>query len=171
MDAGVAADRSATLVWIDSREAYIVRWKDGHEHVERLESDVPVHRRTTGGGRIAQPSVEGQRLEHLARFIARVMDRLPTNDDLVIIGPGTVREHLLNRVEELDDHRRASRNVACRAARPMTVPQLVALLRHEIGDEPPRKAVKKRRRVARGLSRQAEDKEFSELIAEAEESI
>jgi len=64
-----------------------------------------------------------------------------------------VREHLLNRVEELDGRRNASRNVACRAARPMTVPQLVALLRHEIGDEPPRKAVRKRRRVARRLSR------------------
>ena len=171
MNAGVAVDRSSTLVWIDSREACIVRWKDGHEQVERLESDVPVHRRTTGGGRIAQPSVEGPRLEHLARFIERVIDKLPADDDLVIIGPGTVREHLLNRVEELDGHRKASRNVACRPARPMTVPQLVALLRHEIGDEPPRKAVKRRRRVARRLSRQAEEKEFSELIDEPEESI
>jgi len=170
MTAGVVGERSVTLVWIDSRLAIVVRWKNGREHVDHLESDVPVHRRTTGGGRIAQPSVEGQRLEHLARFIDRVVDLLPADHDLVIIGPGTVREHLLNRVEELDQRRHATRKVACRPARPLTDPQLVALLRHEMGAEPPRKKLHRRRVVARRASRQAEAKEFAELM-EVEEEI
>lgn len=160
-------EHTGTLVWIDSREAFIVRWSDGQEKVERLESDVPVHRRITGGG-LPQQSVEGQRLEHLARFVDSVAETLPADEDLLIIGSGPVREHLLNRVEESDALHHARRKVACRAARRMTVPQLVALLRHEVGDEPPRKKVTRRRTVARRPSRRAEEREFSALLTEEE---
>jgi hypothetical protein len=40
--------RPSTLVWIDSREAIIVRWLDGTARLERLESEVPAHHRATG---------------------------------------------------------------------------------------------------------------------------
>jgi len=161
-------DTSATLVWIDSREAIIVRWLGDHEKVERLESDVPVHRRTSGTGDARQVDIEGPRLEHLARFVDSVAHMLPAEDDLLIVGSGPVREHLLNKVEEADALHKATRKVACRAARRMTVPQLVALLRHEIGVEPPRKKVTRRRTVARRPSRLQEEREFAELLAEEE---
>jgi hypothetical protein len=143
---------SVTLAWIDSREAFVVRWLDGQAQVAHLESDVPAHR--VESGFTPQDAVEGHRLEHLARFVAQVAARLPAADDLVLIGPGTVREHLANEVAQQDARHHRARRVACRAAGPRTVPQLVATLRHEIGDEPPRKPIRRRLRVTRQPSRQ-----------------
>lgn len=143
---------SVTLAWIDSRQAYVVRWHDGEALVSHLESDVPAHRAESGF--TPQDEVEGRRLEHLARFVAQVAARLPADDDLLLIGPGTVREHLANEIGHRDAQAHRTRRVACRAARPLTVPQLVALLRHEIGDEPPRKPIRRRLRVARLPTRQ-----------------
>lgn len=143
---------SVTLVWIDSRQAHIVRWLDGAAQMAHLESDVPAHRTETGF--TPQDAVEGHRLEHLARFVAQVAGQLPAGDDLLLIGPGTVREHLANEVAQQDEHHHRKRRVACRAAGPLTVPQLIATLRHEIGDEPPRKPIRRRLRVPRQPSRQ-----------------
>ncbi len=143
---------SVTLAWIDSRQAYVVRWHDGEAHVAHLESDVPAHR--TESGFTPQDAVEGHRLEHLARFVAQVVAQLPAGDDLLLIGPGTVREHLANEVAQQDAQHHHQRRVACRAAGPLTVPQLVATLRHEIGDEAPRKPIRRRLRVARPPTRQ-----------------
>jgi hypothetical protein len=90
----------------------------------------------------------------MARFVAKVAAQLPASDDLLLIGPGTVREHLANEVGQQDAKHHNQRRVACRAAGPLTVPQLVATLRHEIGDEPPRKLIRRRLRVLRQPSRQ-----------------
>lgn len=176
-----STQRSATLVWIDSREAFVVRWLDGEGKVERFESDVPPHHRSTGhvrhdpgrrqgGGGVQQTAVEGNRLEHLARFVATVADHLPADDDLLIIGPGTVRDHLERHVVELDSHRHATRAVACRASRPLTMPQLIARLRAEIGADPPRKPVARRRPVVDRPSHQ-ERLESRTLIEEIDEEI
>jgi hypothetical protein len=143
---------SVTLVWIDSRQAHIVRWRNGEAHVAHVESDVPAHRTETGF--TPQDAVEGHRLEHLARFVAQVAAQLPAGDDLLLIGPGTVRQHLANEVAAQDAQHKRARRVACRAAGPLTVPQLVATLRHEIGDEPPRKPIRRRLRVPHQPSRQ-----------------
>jgi hypothetical protein len=143
---------SVTLAWIDSRQAYVVRWREGEARVAHLESDVPAHRTETGF--TPQDAIEGHRLEHLARFVAQVAAQLPAADDLLLIGPGTVREHLANEVAQKDAQHHHQRRVACRAAGPLTVPQLIATLRHEIGDEPPRKPVRRRLRVTRQPSRQ-----------------
>jgi hypothetical protein len=167
---------STTLTWIDSREAYVVRWQDGEALVEHLESDVPAHHRTTGhvrhdaargrgGTGVPQVPVEARRLEHLSHFVAQVAARLPADDDLLLIGPGTVREHLASFVADQDDERHRTRQVACRAARPLTVPQLVALLRHELGEEAPRKPIRRRLRLAKGPSRR-EARTHIEISAE-----
>jgi hypothetical protein len=99
------APRALTLVWIDAREGIVVRWIQKAPVLERIESDVPAHHRSTGhvrhdpnvrhgGGGIPQTAGEPHRLEHLARFLDAVADVLPDEDDLMILGPGTVREHL-----------------------------------------------------------------------------
>ncbi len=135
-----AAGRPATLVWIDSRHAIVVRWSAGAAKVDRFESDVPAHRRTTGdGGCAPQPAVEGRRLEHLARFIDSIATRIRDGDDVLIMGPGTVHEQLCHELEYADRHARRQRRVACRIAGPLTERQLVAELRLAVGAPAPRK--------------------------------
>jgi hypothetical protein len=129
--------RQLTLVWIDSRQALIVRWQDGRGLVERLASDVPAHRHSTGEMG-PDPSLETQRLDHLARFLAQVAQRLPADDDVLLLGPGTVRSHLEKHLHAADHGRERPRTVVSEPATPMTERQLIARLRREIG-APPRR--------------------------------
>jgi len=147
-----------TLVWIDAREAVIIRWHDDEVDVERLESGVPAHHRSTGhvrhdptvrhgGGGPAQTADEPRRLEHLARFIERVTARLPADDAVLIVGPGTVRARLERHVREADDQHGRTRRISASSSAPQTLAQLVARLRHAVGDDPPRRRVGPYRRT------------------------
>ena len=144
--------RAGALVWIDAREAVIVRWVDGASSVERLESDVPAHRRSTGhvrhdpmtrhgGGGASQTAGEPRRLEHLDRFVEEVADRLAGDEDVVLLGPGTVYERLEARLREIDAQGRRSRPIIARPADRLTERQLIAQLREHLG------ASARRRRV------------------------
>jgi hypothetical protein len=141
-----------TLVWIDAREAVIVRWLDARAQVERLSSDVPAHHRSTGhvrhdpsvrhgGGGPQQTAGEPNRLEHLGRFVEQIASRIPPDDDLLILGPGTVREHLERRVRDLDEHHQRSRAISAEATSRLTDRQLIARLRQFAGEEPRRRTV------------------------------
>jgi hypothetical protein len=141
-----------TLVWIDAREAVIVRWHDDQAQVERVDSEVPAHHRATGhvrhdpgvrhgGGGPSQTAGEPHRLEHLARFVEQIAHRLPPDEDLLILGPGAVREHLERLVRDIDEHSERSRVVTCEASSRRTDRQLVARLRHLVGAEPRRRTV------------------------------
>lgn len=143
--------RPSTLVWIDAREAVIVQWSNDAAQVERLRSDVPAHHHGTGhvrydpavrhGGGRPQTAGEPHRLEHLRRFVERVADRIATDDDLLIMGPGVVHERLARLVRESDrDHARA-RTVSCRTSGPATDRQLIARLRLFAGAAPRRRTV------------------------------
>jgi hypothetical protein len=137
-----------TLVWIDSRTAYVVRWVDGRGLIERIASDVPPHHKTAAhvrhdpgcrmGGGIPQPDLERQRLEHLARFVEQVAQRVPADDDLLLMGPGTVRGHLGRHLVESDRGRIHGRSIMSEPCGPLTERQLIARLRAEIGTEPAR---------------------------------
>jgi hypothetical protein len=133
-----AGTRPLTLVWIDSRQALIVRWQAEGGTVDRLESDVPPHHRSTGELR-PDPAVETQRLEHLARFVAQVAQLLPADADVLVLGPGTVRTHLERHVHAADHGHDRPRTVVSEAAAAMTERQLLARLRAEIGAAPPRR--------------------------------
>jgi hypothetical protein len=130
--------RRMTLVWIDSRQALIVRWQEDRGLVERVASDVPAHRRSTGEMG-PDPSVETQRLDHLERFVASVAQRLPADDDVLLLGPGTVRGHLERYLRAADHGRDRPRALASEAAATMTERQLIARLRDEIGVPPRRR--------------------------------
>jgi hypothetical protein len=142
---------SRTLVWIDAREAVIVRASDGDVMVEHALSDVPPHVRATGhvrhdpavrhGGGRAQSTVESHRIEHLDRFTDRVAARLSPTDDLTILGSGRVHEQLARRVRESDAHHRRRRSVDCEPAPRLTDRQLVAWLHRRMGLEPRRRSV------------------------------
>ena len=145
-----ARPESFVLVWIDARAATIARWVAGEVTLERLESDVPAHHKSTGhvghdpsirhgGGGRQQNALETQRLEHLARFVEQVAARLPDTDAIAILGPGTVRDHLERVVRDDDVHHHRLRVVTSAAAARLTDPQLVARVRTLAGDPPPRR--------------------------------
>ncbi len=149
-DAG--ATRAVTLVWIDAREAILVSRRGDATRLERVESEVPAHRRATGhvrhdptvrhgGGGSPQDAGEPHRLEHLERFVAQIAGRLPSDEDLLILGPGTVREHLERHLRESDDRHRRSRIISGEASARRTDRQLVARLKHVSGIDPRRRTV------------------------------
>jgi len=101
------SETPATLVWIDTDDAIIVRW-DGSATIERVTSDVP---------------------PQLDRFVERVAERVPAGDPVRIIGPGVVCKRL-GRVLRAEDRRLGRvRAVASRASAPLTERELVADIR------------------------------------------
>ena len=171
--------RRVTLIWIDSREAIVAHMADDGPVVERVKSDVPAHHRSTGhvrhdtnvrhgGGGPAQTAEEPRRLEHLDRFFELVSLRLSADDDLVVIGPGTVREHLEQRIRDDDVHHRRARTITCEPSERLTDRQLVARLRSLAGTELRRTTVgayrwteppDRRRRRAGSLPRRVVEKQ------------
>ncbi len=139
------------LVWIDARQAILVRWEDGDGIVEHVESDVPARLRSTGqvrhapgiqhGGGTGAASAEQHRQEHLARFVAGIADRLPPDADVAIIGPGIVRDQLAHRLRELDHGRPRPRVIHSDAAARQTDRQLIARMRTLRGVTPQRRQV------------------------------
>lgn len=142
-----ATPRPRTVVWIDWEQAVIVR-SNGAAKFIRIESDVPTLRRSTGhvahdpvvrqGGGARQEAGERHRLEHLHRFISQVEARLAPEDEVEILGPGTVRVRLAYLVETNDQRRGRPRHVSTHATGPLSEAQLVALVREAAGDSPRR---------------------------------
>jgi hypothetical protein len=135
---------SRTLVWIDTREARIVHWDGSTAEIERIESEVPEHRKATGlvrreprydaglmSGGYGHPrtSDDDHRLEHMARFLDQVASRIPSDKPLDILGPGLVREHFARLIREDDARHRREREPTCAASPRLTDRQLVARIR------------------------------------------
>jgi hypothetical protein len=144
--------RSGTLVWIDAREAVIVRVEGDRVPIERVECEVPAHHRATGhvrhdpavrhgGGGIPKSAGEPRRIEHLNRFVGDIANRVVAGDDLLILGPGTVHERLARQLAASDEHHGRHRNIACEASPPMTDRQLMARLRRFAGVAPRRHTI------------------------------
>lgn len=139
-------------MWIDAESASVTRWRDGVETI-RLVSDVPVHRRSTGhvrhdagirhgGGGAPQSAGEPHRLEHVRRFLELVAGVIPLDQDVEILGPGTMRYRLTVLLREHDErlheqgHER--RQVHTAAATRLTARQLAARARELNGAAPRR---------------------------------
>lgn len=155
---GTEGNRPAprTLIWIDTREAIIARWVDGETSIDRLESEVPAHRKSTGtvrrqprhdvglvsgGYGHPQTSDDRHRIEHLNRFLEQVAARLPAADHLTITGPGTVHERLASLVRDGDLQHHHARPVAVESATRLTDRQLIARVKALAGDLPRRRTV------------------------------
>jgi hypothetical protein len=147
-----APDQRGALVWIDAREVIVVRWAEGASSVVRLASNVPAHRKSTrhvrhgppmcgGGGSTPLTSGEPRRLEYLDRFIQEVAERLAADEDIMVIGHGTVHERLATCLRDIDARSGRARTISARRAGRLTEPQLVAELREHLGTSPPRRVV------------------------------
>jgi hypothetical protein len=142
-----------SLVWIDAAEATIVQLHGSRAVIERVESDVPAHHRSTGhvrhdpsvrhggGGGSPQTADEPHRLEHLRHFVAEIAGRLEPHDELLILGPGTVHERLARLVIEADERLGRRREVSCEVSPRLTDRQLIARLRQLAGVEARRRRV------------------------------
>jgi hypothetical protein len=143
-------NRPAALVWIDARQAIVLRWQDGPQ-VTKLDLNTPPHEKSVGhvrqdpgirhGGGRAQARVETHRLEHLRKGLEQVVAAIPHDEDILVIGPGTVRDRLaaeLTAEEGKRSPRTLAREIRTEAAPRLTEPQLVERLRELVG-EPPRR--------------------------------
>ncbi len=154
---GVAPDcrqtppRRSTLVWLDVESATVARWIDGPRLV-RLDSQVPMHHKSTGhvrhdplcrhgGGGSPQKAGDPHRIEHLREFVKAVAAQIPTDEDVEILGPGTVREQLAAYLQGEDRRHGHVRAVRTEPAEALTTRQLVARLRVLVGANPPRRTV------------------------------
>jgi hypothetical protein len=145
-----AADVATTLVWIDSEEAIIVRWAD-RATVERIRSDVPGRHRSTGhvrvdptvrhGGGSAPEAAEKARRARLAAFVEDVAEHLPPDGDVMVVGPGMVRERLERSLRADDRRHGRQRHIHAAPAERLTEQELVAHVRALAGDAPRRRGV------------------------------
>lgn len=160
--------RSVTLVWLDADEAILLRWYRGGSNtdaanpapargaggpgptIERLSSDVPAHRRASGGvrhnptfrsGGGAEPDdlVERRRQRLLEQYLRAIADRLPPDDRLVLVGPGQVHHRLAAEVRAADLRHGRDRPLEVANSGPRTERQLVAWLRELAGAPPGRR--------------------------------
>jgi len=151
MSSGGEDHRGSTLVWIDAREAVIIRIQGDLARIERVESEVPAHHRATGhvrhdpavrhGGGGPRSAGEPHRIEHLNRFVEDIANRLGAEDDLLVLGPGTVHERLARHLSEGDGHHGLHRVIDCEASPRLTDRQLMARLRRFSGGEPRKRSV------------------------------
>ncbi|MHB8891572.1 MAG: hypothetical protein ACYC65_05945 [Candidatus Limnocylindrales bacterium] len=143
-------EAATTLVWIDSEEAIIVRWAD-RATVERIHSDVPGRHRSTGhvrvdptvrhGGGSGPEDAERARRAHLAAFVEDVAERLPPDGDVLVVGPGMVRERLERSLRADDRRLGRHRHVHAAASERLTEQELVAHVRELAGDAPRRRGL------------------------------
>jgi hypothetical protein len=142
-----ATEGATTLVWIDSEEAIIVRWAD-RATVERVRSDAGGgHARREGHGPLATAGHHGDggadaadraRREDLRLFVEDVAARLPSVDDVMVVGPGILRGQLERTIRAEDRHHGRHRLVHSAAADRLTEQELVARVRALAGDAAPR---------------------------------
>jgi hypothetical protein len=141
--------RPTLLVWIDAEEATLARW-DGEARLEHVAADVPARHESTGhvrfdpvvrhgGGGAAQDKIERDRAGHLRTYLAEVARLIGPDEDVEILGPGTVREELARIVREDDLQHGRRRTVDTSASAPLTDRQLIARVRDRIGEPPPRR--------------------------------
>lgn len=127
----------------------LARW-DGEATIRRLTAGIPPRHRSTGhvhrdplvrhgGGGPAEDRLERIRVQREKAFLAEVQAAIPPLDELVIVGPGVIHEHLAHRVAADDKRHRRSRGVRSEPAGRLTEHQIVARLRSIVGEEQPRR--------------------------------
>ncbi len=143
------AGQATVLVWIDADEAVVVRW-NGWSKLDRITSEVPPHHHSTGhvrfdpsgrhgGGGEPQDRIERDRRGHLRAYLAEVAKHIAPDDDVEILGPGTVRDELARLLRNDDLLHGRHRALATAASPRLTDRQLIARLRDRIGEPAPRR--------------------------------
>lgn len=139
------------LVWIDSEGARILRWR-GRVVTEVLRSDVPPHIRSTahvrhdtriryGGSGRGQDDAERRRNEHLRAFLRDVAARLVADDEVEILGDGTVGEKLGSLLRRRTAKLHPPPEIRTLRSMALTQRQLATRLRQRLGLLPRRRSL------------------------------
>lgn len=147
----VADPPGLALVWIDSKVARILRWRGGIVS-EKIKSDVPPHVRSTahvrhdprvrhGGSGRGQDDAERRRNEHLRAFLKSVASRLHDDDQIEILGTGTVGERLAALLRRQPARRDPPPTIIAMRSMWLTPRQLATRLRQRLGLQPRRRTV------------------------------
>lgn len=119
-------------IWIDRREAQVVRLSNGQSTSVRITSGVESQERrasdrTDGAFEPLQVPADDTRdrkeTAELQRFYDEVIKHLKNADSVYICGPGEVRTHLRNRIAE---NRSLKCSILIEPADKLTEPQLIA---------------------------------------------
>jgi hypothetical protein len=128
-------------IWIDHRQAVMVRLEGDQAAVETVRSDVEPKVRMAGGSRSKVPygpqdiASESQRdrrrAKYLQEFYREVVARIGDVDALVVLGPGEAKRELLSALQDSPRHGKISTQLE--TADKLSQPQLIARVREYFG--------------------------------------
>lgn len=129
--------KKQTGMWIDGSKAVIISLVDGKEQIERVEAEVEnrVHHFADGdpgvymGGRhlIPEKRINERERHQLDQYLAAVLDKVKTADELYVFGPAETRVALQHKLDNDKSYKDlAPRLRAVEPADSMTKNQIVA---------------------------------------------
>jgi len=134
-------------IWIDHREAIIVRLDGDEATVDAFESNVEPKTKAAGGARSKTPygpqdvAAGGRRSRRqamqLAQYYQEVVDRVRDAGALLLFGPGGAKQELLSAIERSHHHNTTATEIA--TTDHLTQPQMVAFVKEHFGIVPARK--------------------------------
>lgn len=120
-------------IWIDHSHAQLVEMQDGQRVANMIvESFVEPRHRSTGQKEVPLPGRLGgnteshdrnRRAEELCRYYDRVIERIPGDSSLVIMGPGEARNELAERMSRFQGL--CERVVLSEATRLMSLAEII----------------------------------------------
>lgn len=115
-------------VWIDHRDAVIVKLADEGEVISRVNSDMAPHERFSAQAPEGSPEDRRDRRfeEHLHKYYDAVMAVIRDADAILIFGPGEAKREFAKRLEH---ERLGDRVVSVETADKLTDPQIAARVR------------------------------------------
>jgi hypothetical protein len=135
-------------LWVDHQEAFLVTLTESGEQIQHIESGVQKQERRLGrppgettpvsiaSGEVPPDDVrEREYKDHLARYYDKILPHLQSAAEVLILGPGEAKMELKKRLTHI---RAGAPRLALQAADKMTLPQIVAQVRHYFHQEAPR---------------------------------
>ena len=135
-------------LWVDHQEAILVTLTESGEQIQQIESGVQKQERRLGrppgettpvsiaSGEVPPDDVrEREYKDHLARYYDKILPHLQSAAEVLILGPGEAKMELKKRLTHI---RAGAPRLALQAADKMTLPQIVAQVRHYFHQEAPR---------------------------------
>ena len=97
-------------IWVDHRRALLIKFDDGRESREVLESDIERHAGPEGSRRTSTPygpqakdverRIQSRNRHHLQRFYREILKRVGMTERLLIMGPAAAKQELADVIKK-----------------------------------------------------------------------